>query len=141
MFSVDIEPELVTTATDRLAGSSTHHSTGSSPRAGGVILTDVKPAFGAGSLVRLVRTAATTVDPRTPWTSLVVWFVASFALGSRISIGYTGIDTARPPTATTISTPDGSWAEITIHADNGNHPVTEGSPAARRARPPTVGRP
>jgi methyltransferase of ATP-grasp peptide maturase system len=201
VFSVDVEPELVATAGNRLAslgyrpqlaavdgslGWAEHApfdaiiATCAVPaipwawvehtRVGGVILTDVKPAFGAGSLVRLTRTTTdnaegrfdpiyaafmdlrhqpgrltptgqwsgkdrdtsethtTTLDPRTPWTSLVVWFLASFALGPRISIGYTGPDTTQPPIATTIATPDGSWAEITLGAVDGGHQVVEGGP-------------
>jgi methyltransferase of ATP-grasp peptide maturase system len=200
VFSVDVEPDLVDTARERLASIGYHPrlatldgSGGWAEHApfdrilatcavpaipwswvvhtarGGVILTDLKPALGAGSLVRLTRTSAekaegffdptyaafmdlrhepggrifgdwapkdhettedrtTTVDPRTPWTSLVVWFLASFALGTRISIGYTGVDTTRPPRATTISTSDGSWAEITLDAVDGTHQVIEGGP-------------
>jgi methyltransferase of ATP-grasp peptide maturase system len=145
-------------------------------RPGGVILTDLKPAPGAGSLVRLTRRdderaegrfdatyaafmdlrhqaghnpagfrvdrdhdqaehRTTLLDPNTPWTSLLVWFLASFDLGGEIAYGYTipeggGIlaysDTA--PTASWIATPDGSWAEITLAAQDGHHPVVEGGP-------------
>ncbi|SFO62446.1 methyltransferase domain-containing protein [Amycolatopsis rubida] len=143
-------------------------------RPGGVILTDLKPAPGAGSLVRLTRTAedraegrfdptyaafmdlrhtagdnpagfqverdhgqaehrTTSLDPNTPWTSLLVWFLASFDLGPGISYGYTlpesgavpvRSDTA--PTACWMATPDGSWAEIALASDNGQHEVAEG---------------
>ncbi|MEU6267502.1 ATP-grasp peptide maturase system methyltransferase [Saccharopolyspora shandongensis] len=135
---------------------------------GGVILTDVKPALGAGSLVRLTRhddraegrfdatyaafmdlrhhpggnlTPARTerdhshaehrtspLDPRTPWTSMIVWFLASFALGRTISFGYTGADTTQPPTASWISTLDGSWAEISLTGEGGQYTVAEGGP-------------
>lgn len=72
---------------------------------------------------------------QTPWTSLLAWFLASFELGAEISYGYTlpeggkipgSSDTA--PTASWIATPDGSWAEITLAADNGQHEVAEGGP-------------
>jgi methyltransferase of ATP-grasp peptide maturase system len=68
------------------------------------------------------------VDPQTPWTALVVWFLAAFDIGPDVSIGYTGIDTTSPPTAVTLSTPDGSWAQITLSTVDGAHEVTEGGP-------------
>ncbi len=142
--------------------------------ADGQLLTDLKIAHGAGSLVKLHRTGpdsaegrfepvyaafmdlrpdakpsaptrlppgeatdrrTTTVDPRTPWSSLVVWFLAAFDLGPDVSIGYTGTDTTRPPAAVRISTPDGSWAEITLDhpdtpPDESEQTVTEGGPRA-----------
>lgn len=145
-------------------------------RPGGVILTDLKPAHGAGSLIRLTRTAedraegrfdatyaafmdlrhtpgntragfrverdhnqaeqrTTGLDPNTPWTSLLVWFLASFDIGAEIAYGYTlpkGSVTPAysntTPTASWIATPDGSWAEITLAAENGEHTVSEGGP-------------
>lgn len=108
-------------------------------RPGGVILTDLKPTPGAGSLVRLTRHAdraegrfdptyagflglrhrsanhvpvrrrptrnrslepehrTTTLDPRTPWESLVVWFLASFDLGADISLATAASRTGNPP--------------------------------------------
>ncbi|MGH3517906.1 MAG: methyltransferase domain-containing protein [Haloechinothrix sp.] len=143
---------------------------------GGVILTDLKPAPGAGSLVRLTRTAedraegrfdptyaafmdlrhtagtgtpafrvhrdhghaehrTTSLDPNTPWTSLLVWFLASFDLGPEVAYGYTVPErgaipaySQTAPTASWIATPDGSWAEITLATKNGLHPVAEGGP-------------
>lgn len=135
---------------------------------GGQVLTDLKIAQNAGSLVKLHRTGAeraegrfdpvyaafmnlhpatppswpervtegartgrrsTTVDPRTPWMSLVVWFIAAFDIGADVSIGYVGTDPARPPSTVRISTRDGSWAEITIAAEHDGI-VTEGGPRA-----------
>lgn len=137
---------------------------------GGVILADLKPALGAGGLVRLTRTAAdrvegrfdatyatfmdlrhtagatkpghhvsrdhdraqrrtTSLSPTTPWDALLVWFLASFDLGTNVEYGYTGPDTTTPPTATWLTTADGSWAEITLAADtDGQHTVIEGGP-------------
>ncbi|MBM7774206.1 methyltransferase of ATP-grasp peptide maturase system [Actinokineospora baliensis] len=144
-------------------------------RPGGVVLTDLKTAPGAGSLVRLTRVDAeraegrfdatyaafmdlrytpgsnpagfrverdhdhaeyrtTSLDPNAPWTALLVWFLASFDLGPEIAYGYTIPDGTIPahrqtaPTASWIATPDGSWAEITLAADNGQHTVAEGGP-------------
>ncbi|GDY31857.1 ATP-grasp peptide maturase system methyltransferase [Gandjariella thermophila] len=199
VFSVDVEPELVELARQRLAVLGHHPTlvagdgaaglpehapfdriiaTCAVPRVpwtwveqvppGGVILTDLKPALGAGSLVRLTRIDSdraeghfdptyaafldlrqqpggnpaagrvdrdhhhaehriTAVDPRTPWTSLVVWFLASFGLGPGISYGYAGCS-PDGPRSTWIATPDGSWAEISLVADDGQHQVTEGGP-------------
>ncbi len=139
-------------------------------RTGGVILTDLKPALGAGSLVRLTRYTdraegrfdptyaafmglrhqpadealaqrkprkqrtgepehrTTTLDPRTPWKSLVVWFLASFDLGTDISLGYGRPDEDWKPTVTSVTTGDGSWAEVTLADDHGVHHVTESGP-------------
>jgi methyltransferase of ATP-grasp peptide maturase system len=143
-------------------------------RPGGTVLTDLKPAPGAGSLVRLTRHdddraegrfdatyaafmdlrhtpgsnpdgfrverdhdhaehRSTSLDPNTPWTSLLVWFLASFDLGGEIAYGYTIPDggaipaySQTAPTASWIATPDGSWAEITFATHNGVHEVAEG---------------
>lgn len=137
-------------------------------RPGGIVLADVKPALGAGGLVRLTRhddraegrfdatyaafmdlrqnpgsTPSTVrverdhdraehrtsaLDPRTPWNSMLVWFLASFALGRHVSYGYTGSDDTRSPTESWIATPDGSWAEITLDGHDGRHAVAEGGP-------------
>ncbi|MGH3800520.1 MAG: hypothetical protein ACRDTD_10380, partial [Pseudonocardiaceae bacterium] len=69
----------------------------------------------------------TTLDPRTPWTSLVVWFLASFDLGANISLGYCRFKDGKP-TATSITIRDGSWAEVTLADDHGTHQVTEAGP-------------
>jgi hypothetical protein len=140
---------------------------------GGAVLTDLKIAPNAGSLVRLTRTTPhhaegrfdptyaafmslrhhpgdpdrdptwtdrdttnidhhlTTADPQTPWTSLIVWFLAAIDLGPDISIGFTGnanADTGQPPDVS-LATPDGSWATISTDTDNtGRHQVVEGGP-------------
>lgn len=70
----------------------------------------------------------TRVDPRTPWNSLIVWFLASLELGPHVSCGYTGLDTTMPPTAVSISTADGSWAEVSLEVQDGAHTVAEGGP-------------
>ncbi|MGH3940002.1 MAG: hypothetical protein ACRDTG_15495 [Pseudonocardiaceae bacterium] len=69
----------------------------------------------------------TTLDPRTPWTSLVVWFLASFALGAELTLGYTNFKDGQP-TATSITIGDGSWAEVSLADDYGMHQVAEGGP-------------
>ncbi len=200
VFSVDIEPDLITLARQRLAQLGYHPTlvatdgaaglvehapfdriiaTCSVPavpwewvtqtRPGGVILTDLKTSLIAGSLVRLTRypdraeghfdptyaafmvlrhhpagqaparprprkqrtiepqRCTTTLDPRTPWTSLVVWFLASFDLGADISLGYCRFKDGKP-TATSITIGDGSWAEVTLADDHGLHQVTEAGP-------------
>ena len=204
VFSVDVEPDLVDLARDRLAelgytpvlvaddgalGLPEHApfdriiATCAVPAVpwawidqlapGGEVLTDVKIAINAGSLVKLRRagdraegrfdpvwagfmnlhpepTAAgpaaraararrgpgvegrtSAVEARTPWASLLVWFLAAFEIGPDVSIGYTGTDITRPPSAVRISTLDGSWAEIGIDAaENGRYAVSEGGPRA-----------
>ncbi|MBV9144211.1 MAG: methyltransferase domain-containing protein [Pseudonocardiales bacterium] len=137
---------------------------------GGILLTDLKTAPGAGNLVRLTRypdraegrfdptyaafmdlrhhpaaqtpnrprprrhcsteteQRTTTLDPRTPWASLVVWFLASFDLGAHTSLGYRRPDENGKPTVTAITAADGSWAEVTLADDHGVHQVTEGGP-------------
>ncbi len=56
-----------------------------------------------------------------------MWFLASFDLGTRISLGYCRFEDGQP-TATSITTGDGSWAEVTLAHDHGVHHVTEGGP-------------
>ncbi len=139
-------------------------------RIGGAVLTDLKTAQSAGSLVRITRTgtdraegrfdptyaafmglrhqpgapdrtvtwtardttvahrSTSTIDPRTPWNAMVVWFLAAFDLGPDVSIGYAGPETTSSPTAVTLSTPDGSWAHVAVAALDGAHAVTEGGP-------------
>lgn len=199
VFSVDVEPDLIDLAYQRLARIGYHptlvatdgaqglpeHSpfdriiaTCAVPalpwawveqtRPGGVILTDVKTAPGAGSLVRLTRHPdraegrfdptyaafmdlrhhpaneapdrprprrqrdgetegrTTTLDPRTPWESLVVWFLARFDLGADISLGYGRPDRDWRPTVTSVTVGDGSWAEVTLADDHGVYQVIEG---------------
>ncbi|MEU6644494.1 hypothetical protein ABZ863_18330 [Saccharomonospora sp. NPDC046836] len=77
----------------------------------------------------------TGLDPNTPWTSLLFWFLASFDLGGDIAYGYTipeggaiPAHSQTAPTASWIATPDGSWAEITLVSQDGRHAVAEGGP-------------
>jgi protein-L-isoaspartate O-methyltransferase len=70
----------------------------------------------------------TTLNPRTPWKSLVVWFLASFDLGPDIALGYGRPDENRNPTVTSITLGDGSWAEVTLTGDHGTHHVREAGP-------------
>ncbi|HEY6421953.1 MAG TPA: methyltransferase domain-containing protein [Pseudonocardiaceae bacterium] len=81
----------------------------------------------AGSPPVSVSTRTTTLNPRTPWTSLIVWFLASFDLGTDISLGYIGFKDGQP-TATSITIGDGSWAEIALAEEAGVHQVSEGGP-------------
>jgi len=201
VFSVDIEPDLIDLARQRLARIGYHPTlvaadgaagladhapfdriiaTCAVPalpwawveqtRPGGVILTDLKTAPGAGSLVRLTRypdraeghfdptyaafmdlrhhpadhapprprprkqpdaqphQRTTTLDPRTPWNCLVVWFLASFDLGAHTTVGYGRPDHNYHPTVTSVTTSDGSWAEVSLTGDHGIHQVREGGP-------------
>ena len=201
VFSVEIEPDLLELARQRLARLGYHPTLVAGDGAaglaehapfdriiatcavpalpwtwvqqtspGGVILTDLKTARGAGSLVRLTRypdraegrfdstyaafmdlrhhpaahtpqhprprrqpnshpeQRTTTLDPRTPWNCLVVWFLASFTLGPDIAVGYGRPDQNGNPTVTCLTVGDGSWAEVTLTHDQGNHHVREGGP-------------
>lgn len=68
------------------------------------------------------------VDPRTPWNSLIVWFLAALHLGDGLSYGYAGPDPQHDPAAVWLSSSDGSWAEIDLTSDDGHHQVTEAGP-------------
>jgi methyltransferase of ATP-grasp peptide maturase system len=57
---------------------------------------------------------ATMLDPRTPWTNPVVWFLAALRIGPHYRLGYTGGDPRHGPSAVSLSTPDGSRSEITL---------------------------
>lgn len=204
VYSVDVEPDLIDTARERLrrlgftptlvagdgAASLPVHApfdriiaTCAVPAipwtwveqvpVGGAILTDLKIAQSAGSLVRVTRTRlsraegrfdptyaafmglrpqpgepdrnpawadrdatsverhVTTVDPQTPWNSMIVWFLAAFDLGPDISIGFTGsadTGTGRPPDVS-VTTPDGSCARTSMDTtDSGGHDVIQGGP-------------
>jgi methyltransferase of ATP-grasp peptide maturase system len=71
----------------------------------------------------------TTLNPRTPWESLVVWFLASFELGPDIVLGYGRPDENYQPTVTSITIGDGSWAEVTLTDHHGTHQVREAGPS------------
>lgn len=72
--------------------------------------------------------SGTTVDPMTPWKSLVVWFLAAFDLGPDVAIGYSFEKDGAQPDSVRIRTPDGSAAHVTLAAENGHHQVTEVGP-------------
>jgi methyltransferase of ATP-grasp peptide maturase system len=66
----------------------------------------------------------TTLDPRTPWTNPVVWFLAAPRIGPHYRMGYTGGDPRHGPAAVCLSTPDGSRSEITLAPNtDGTHTV------------------
>lgn len=68
----------------------------------------------------------TTLDPRTPWTNPVVWFLAALRIGPHYRLGYTGGDPRHGPDAVCLSTPDGSRSEITLTPDtDGSHTVRQ----------------
>jgi hypothetical protein len=73
--------------------------------------------------------STTALDPRTPWSNPVVWFLATLLIGGHYRLGYTGGDPQHGPAAVSITTPDGSRAEITLTTDdNGGHRVAETGP-------------
>lgn len=57
----------------------------------------------------------TTSAPAEPWWShRVVWFLAQFALPRGVTYGMRLDPGTRRPTAATLSSPDGSWAEVSL---------------------------
>jgi hypothetical protein len=56
----------------------------------------------------------TLLDPHTPWTNPVVWFLAALRIGPHYRLGYTGGDPQHGPSAVSLSNPDGSRSEITL---------------------------
>ncbi|MET9260523.1 methyltransferase domain-containing protein [Amycolatopsis sp. NPDC004079] len=77
-----------------------------------------------------VSESATTLDPRTPWSNRVVWFLAALRIGRRYRLGYTRGDPRHGPEAVSIATADGSRAEIALAAgEHGAHAVRETGPA------------
>jgi hypothetical protein len=68
-----------------------------------------------------------TLDPRTPWDSPLVGFLASFHRGTDVSLGYRRFTDGKP-TATSITTDDGSWAEVTLASAGGVYQVAEAGP-------------
>jgi methyltransferase of ATP-grasp peptide maturase system len=73
--------------------------------------------------------SVTVLDPRTPWSNPVVWFLAALRLGGHYRLGYTGGDPQHGPEAVSLTVPDGSRAEITLTPDaDGGHAVRETGP-------------
>lgn len=213
VYSVDIEPDLVDAARDRLAELGYHPtltagdgassvegapfdrilatcsvpaipwSWVSSTSRGGVILADVRVGLNAGNLVRLVRVASdraegffdpgqasfmalrhhpgdsgripyarpseptpstgsvTMLDPRTPWTNPVVWFLAARRIGPHYRLGYSGGTAGDGPEAVVLSTPDGSRCEITLTPDSrGRRSLRETGPTRLWAQVETAHR-
>lgn len=88
--------------------------------------------------------SATMLDPRTPWSNPVVWFLAALRIGGHYRLGYTGGDPQHGPDAVSLTTPDGSRAEITPRARRRRQARRAGDRAGAavgtpRARPPAVG--
>jgi methyltransferase of ATP-grasp peptide maturase system len=71
----------------------------------------------------------TTLDPRTPWTNPVVWFLSALHIGPHYRLGYTGDYPRHGPDAVCLSIPDGSRCEVTLTADaKGHRAVRESGP-------------
>ena len=106
--------------------------------AGYAAFMELRHTPGAGGRIPYARTAedtaltesATTLDPRTPWSNPVVWFLAALRIGAHYRLGYTGGDPQHGPDAVSLTTPDGSRAEITLATGHhGEHRVRETGPA------------
>jgi protein-L-isoaspartate O-methyltransferase len=75
------------------------------------------------------RTTVTALNSPTPWTAQIPWFLACMSLGEHVEYGFAVADADQPPTAAWLATPDGSWAEIPLAADNsGSRDVLDGGP-------------
>ena len=72
--------------------------------------------------------SVTALDPRTPWSNPVVWFLAASRVGGHYRLGYTGGDSRDAPEAVSMTTPDGSHAEIALAGDDDGHRVVETGP-------------
>lgn len=73
----------------------------------------------------------TTDAPAEPWWShRVVWFLAQFALPPGVTYGMRLDPDTRRPTAATLSSQDGSWAEISLGKTDGVRKVAEAGPTA-----------
>lgn len=74
----------------------------------------------------------TTTTPPRPWhDSRVVWLLAQFhGLPASVQIGMELDPETRQPTASLLSTPDGSWAAVSLTGDNDHYDVVEGGRAA-----------
>lgn len=74
-------------------------------------------------------TSSTALDA-VAWHEPVPWFLSCLELNSlRIDIGYLLYDDGSGPRATTLTTSDGSWAEVGIEADtSGKRQVTQAGP-------------
>jgi methyltransferase of ATP-grasp peptide maturase system len=69
----------------------------------------------------------TTIDPQ-PWNNLVVWFLARFHQPGGLTFGYTLDEHTRRPTATFLTSADGSWCEIEHEAHAGIRQVRQAGP-------------
>lgn len=70
----------------------------------------------------------TTTPPQPWWTHRVVWFLAQFGLPPGVVIGMRLDPNTRQPTASTLSTLDGSWATIELADQDSACHVTEAGP-------------
>lgn len=90
-----------------------------------------QPPRGARPDEAAMSRRMTTVDPRTPFGRLVVWFLAGLRIGPNVGLGYSGNDPRGAPRAVFLTTPDGSRCEVDLDCDTrGRHLVREGGPRA-----------
>jgi hypothetical protein len=64
----------------------------------------------------VTRRGTTTVDPQTPWKSMIVWFRAAFDLDPAVSIGFTDSDgTSQPPRPAAVAAdPPGQSPHVVV---------------------------
>ena len=77
------------------------------------------------------RRQTTTIPPQPWWDHRVGWLLAQFqGLPADVRIGMHLDPDTRQPTASFLSTPDGSWAVVSLTSDQGHYDVIEGGPTA-----------
>lgn len=77
------------------------------------------------------RHRTTTTPPNPWWDNRVGWLLAQFhGLPAAVQIGMHLDPDTREPTASLLTTPDGSWATVTLTSTNGRHDVVEAGPTA-----------
>lgn len=80
---------------------------------------------------KYTRQRTTTISPEPWYDSRVCWLLAQFhGLNAQVQIGMHLDPDSRQPTAGLISTPDGSWAAVSLTSNEGHHDVVEGGPTA-----------
>lgn len=77
------------------------------------------------------RWRTTTIPPHPWWAHRVGWLLAQFhGLPADVHIGMQLDPDSRQPTASFLSTPDGSWVAISLTSNQGHYDVIEGGPTA-----------
>lgn len=76
------------------------------------------------------RQRHTWVPEERPWESPVWWFLACLSMPSGVRFGYTLNPETERPDAVSLSSPDGSWCEVSLDATSQGRNVWEGGPVS-----------